>query len=122
MGCKVVVIDKRDAFTRNNVLHLWPFTVTDLKNIGIKHFFGKFCQGELNHISIRRLQICLMKIALVLGVEVHTKVEFEGLQCPQKNGGTGWKAVCKPHNHKVSYFEFEVLVAATGARDALCGK
>ncbi|CAC5400256.1 MICAL [Mytilus coruscus] len=120
MGCKVVVIDKREAFTRNNVLHLWPFTVTDLKNIGIKHFFGKFCQGELNHISIRRLQICLMKIALVLGVEVYTNVEFEGLQCPQKNGGTGWKAVCKPQNHKVADFEFEVLVAATGARDALC--
>ncbi|XP_052063696.1 F-actin-monooxygenase MICAL1-like isoform X2 [Mytilus californianus] len=120
MGCKVVVIDKREAFTRNNVLHLWPFTVTDLKNIGIKHFFGKFCQGELNHISIRRLQICLMKIALVLGVEVYTSVEFDGLQCPQKNGGSGWKAVCKPQNQKVADFEFDVLVAATGARDALC--
>lgn len=35
--------------------------------------------------------------------------------------GTGWKAVCKPQNHKVSDFEFDVLVAATGARDALCG-
>ncbi|XP_071174863.1 F-actin-monooxygenase mical1-like isoform X2 [Mytilus edulis] len=120
LGCKVVLIDKRDAFTRNNVLHLWPFTVTDLKNIGIKQFFGRFCCGELDHISIRRLQLSLLKIALVVGVEVHTNVEFEGLKCPQKNGGTGWKAVCKPHNHKVSDFEFDVLVAATGARDALC--
>ncbi|XP_071174859.1 F-actin-monooxygenase mical1-like isoform X1 [Mytilus edulis] len=120
MGCKVVVIDKREAFTRNNVLHLWSFTVTDLKNIGIKYFFGKFCHGDLNHISIRRLQICLMKIALVLGVEVYTKVEFESLQCPQKYGGTGWKVNCKPQNHKVADFVFEVLVAATGARDALC--
>ncbi|CAC5400257.1 MICAL [Mytilus coruscus] len=120
LGCKVVLIDKRDAFTRNNVLHLWPFTVTDLKNIGIKQFFGRFCCGELDHISIRRLQLSLLKIALVVGVEVHTNVEFEGLKCPRKNGGTGWKAVCKPQNHKVSDFEFDVLVAATGARDALC--
>lgn len=35
--------------------------------------------------------------------------------------GTGWKVNCKPQNHKVADFVFEVLVAATGARDALCG-
>ena len=31
LGAKVVVIEKRDRFSRNNVLHLWPYNITDLK-------------------------------------------------------------------------------------------
>ena len=51
LRCEVVLIDKRNAFSRNNVLHLWPFVVTDLKNLGIKHFHSRFGCGELDHIS-----------------------------------------------------------------------
>lgn len=51
LGAQVVVIEKRDSFSRNNVLHLWPFLIVDLKSIGIKSFFGKFCAGSLDHIS-----------------------------------------------------------------------
>ena len=42
LGAKVVVIEKRDAFSRNNVLHLWPFTIHDLRGLGAKKFYGKF--------------------------------------------------------------------------------
>lgn len=41
----VVVIEKRDRLSRNNVLHLWPFVITDLKNLAGKKFYGKFCAG-----------------------------------------------------------------------------
>ena len=51
LGCKVVVVEKRTRITRNNVLHLWPFTIEDLKQFGAKKFYGKFCAGSIDHIS-----------------------------------------------------------------------
>lgn len=51
LGAKVIVIEKRDAFSRNNVLHLWPFTIHDLRGLGAKKFYGKFCAGAIDHIS-----------------------------------------------------------------------
>jgi 2-polyprenyl-6-methoxyphenol hydroxylase-like FAD-dependent oxidoreductase len=71
LGCEVHVLEKRDEFTRNNVLHLWPFTIEDLKALGTKKFFGKFCSGSLDHINIRTLQLILLKVSLILGVKVH---------------------------------------------------
>ncbi|MEQ2203333.1 hypothetical protein XENOCAPTIV_028707 [Xenoophorus captivus] len=51
MGAKVVVIEKRDSFSRHNVLHLWPYTIHDLRGLGAKKFYGKFCAGAIDHIS-----------------------------------------------------------------------
>ena len=51
LGAKVVLLEKRDAFSRNNVLHLWPFTIQDLRGLGAKKFHGKFCAGAIDHIS-----------------------------------------------------------------------
>lgn len=51
LGAKVVVVEKRNSFSRNNVLHLWPFLINDLRNLGAKKFFGKFCAGAIDHIS-----------------------------------------------------------------------
>lgn len=51
LGAKVVVVEKRDTFSRNNVLHLWPFTIHDLRGLGAKKFYGKFCAGSIDHIS-----------------------------------------------------------------------
>ena len=51
LGAKVVVVEKRDRFSRNNVLHLWPFVIHDLRGLGAKKFFGKFCAGSIDHIS-----------------------------------------------------------------------
>ena len=41
---------------RNNVLHLWPWVIEDLKSLGAKNFYPRFCTGTMNHISIRSLQ------------------------------------------------------------------
>ena len=51
LGAKVVVLEKRDSFSRNNVLHLWPYTIHDLRGLGAKKFYGKFCAGAIDHIS-----------------------------------------------------------------------
>lgn len=51
LGAQVVLLEKRKSFSRNNVLHLWPYTIRDLRNLAAKKFYGKFCSGSLDHIS-----------------------------------------------------------------------
>lgn len=123
LGARVVLVEKRDAFSRNNVLHLWPFTIHDLRALGAKKFYGRFCTGTLDHISesgagrspgtrggghvdvgaapgafcpppagIRQLQLILLKVALLLGVEVHINVQFKDLLPPASGGDSQGKA------------------------------
>ncbi|XP_076879763.1 F-actin-monooxygenase MICAL2 isoform X3 [Brachyhypopomus gauderio] len=124
LGARAVVIEKRDTFSRNNVLHLWPFTIHDLKGLGAKKFYGKFCAGAIDHISIRQLQLMLLKIALLLGVEFHINVEFVKLLEPpedQENEGPGWRAELRPADHPVANLDFDVVVGADGRRNTLEG-
>ena len=51
LGAQVVIVEKRESFARNNVLHLWPFLLTDFRSLGAKKFYGKFCSGSIDHIS-----------------------------------------------------------------------
>ncbi|XP_069820476.1 F-actin-monooxygenase MICAL3 isoform X14 [Dendropsophus ebraccatus] len=124
LGAKVVVVEKRDAFSRNNVLHLWPFTIHDLRGLGAKKFYGKFCAGAIDHISIRQLQLILLKVSLILGIEIHVNVEFQGLVEPpedQENERTGWRAKVHPKGHTVSEYDFDVIIGADGRRNTLAG-
>ncbi|XP_059350654.1 F-actin-monooxygenase MICAL3-like isoform X5 [Daphnia carinata] len=123
LGAKVVVVEKRDRFSRNNVLHLWPFVIHDLRALGAKKFFGKFCAGSIDHISIRQLQCILLKVALLLGVEIHENVTFDGLVEPPEDQSIkiGWKAKVSPLDHPVSQYEFDVLIGADGKRNTLDG-
>uniref|UniRef100_A0AAY4DU29 F-actin monooxygenase n=1 Tax=Denticeps clupeoides TaxID=299321 RepID=A0AAY4DU29_9TELE len=124
LGAKVVLLEKRDAFSRNNVLHLWPFTIQDLRGLGAKKFYGKFCAGAIDHISIRQLQLMLLKMALLLGVEIHVNVEFKGLIEPpedQENERIGWRAEVHPRTHPVNELEFDVIIGADGRRNTLSG-
>ncbi|KAJ6659522.1 hypothetical protein lerEdw1_018757 [Lerista edwardsae] len=119
LGAHVVVVEKRDVFSRNNVLHLWPFTIQDLRALGAKKFYGQFCTGSLDHISIRQLQLILLKVALLLGVQVHPNVQFKGLVPPlaKSDGqGSGWRAMLQPSSSPLSQYEFDVLISAGGGR------
>ncbi|XP_048113058.1 protein-methionine sulfoxide oxidase mical3a isoform X18 [Alosa alosa] len=124
LGAKVVLLEKRDAFSRNNVLHLWPYTIQDLRGLGAKKFYGKFCAGSIDHISIRQLQLMLLKVALLLGIEIHVNVEFKGLIEPpedQENERIGWRAEVHPRTHPVNELEFDVIIGADGRRNTLAG-
>ncbi|XP_055116707.2 F-actin-monooxygenase MICAL1 isoform X14 [Symphalangus syndactylus] len=116
LGARVVLVEKRTKFSRHNVLHLWPFTIHDLRALGAKKFYGRFCTGTLDHISIRQLQLLLLKVALLLGVEIHWGVTFTGLQPPPRKG-SGWRAQLQPTPpaHLANY-EFDVLVSAAGGK------
>ncbi|XP_015259172.1 PREDICTED: protein-methionine sulfoxide oxidase mical1-like [Cyprinodon variegatus] len=114
LGAQVVLLEKREDFSRNNVLHLWPYTIIDLRELGAKKFYGKFCSGTLDHISIRQLQLILLKVCLLLGVEVHTGVEYKGLIEP--SGDKGWMAKLQPQSNPAASFQFDVFISAGGGR------
>ncbi|XP_062042579.1 F-actin-monooxygenase MICAL1 [Lepus europaeus] len=116
LGARVVLVEKRTTFSRHNVLHLWPFTIHDLRALGAKKFYGRFCTGTLDHISIRQLQLLLLKVALLLGVEIHWGVAFTGLQPPPRKG-CGWRAQLQPGPPaQLSNYEFDVLISAAGGK------
>ncbi len=50
LGAEVDLVEKRPDFQRNNSLHLWPFVITDLRNLGAKKFYGRFASGSIDHI------------------------------------------------------------------------
>ncbi|KAK5849511.1 hypothetical protein PBY51_009147 [Eleginops maclovinus] len=124
LGARVVLLEKRDCFSRNNVLHLWPFTIHDLRALGAKKFYGRFCAGAIDHISIRQLQLILLKVALLLGVEVHVNVEFKHLKEPpedQRPPKVGWRMEVSPKSHTLNQLEFDVVIGADGRRNTLPG-
>ena len=120
LGAKVVVVEKRDRYSRNNVLHLWPCNIHELRALGAKKFYGKFCAGSIDHISIRQIQCILLKVCLLLGVEVFEGVSFEDLVEPV-DIETGWRARVSPPDHPVSQYEFDVMIGADGKRNTLTG-
>ena len=63
LGAEVDVVEKRTQFSRNNCLHLWPFVVTDLRNIGAKIFYSKFATGGIDHISKFDSEFCVYNSA-----------------------------------------------------------
>ncbi|GMR36813.1 hypothetical protein PMAYCL1PPCAC_07008, partial [Pristionchus mayeri] len=124
LGSKVVVIEQRDKFSRNNVLHLWEFVIADLKGLGAKFFYPKFCTGSIEHISIRQLQCILLKVALLFGVQVYDSLSFKQLLLPTEETpvqGSGYRALLDPSDHILSTYEFDVLIGADGKRNTVPG-
>ncbi|KAG3003994.1 hypothetical protein JG687_00013295 [Phytophthora cactorum] len=46
LGGKVSVLEKRTKFSREDILHLWPWVVQDLASLGAKVLFKNFCKPE----------------------------------------------------------------------------
>ena len=80
--------------------------------------------------GIRQLQCILLKVALLLGVEVHVNVSFDGLVEPLEDQTTpmGWRCRSTPEHHALSEYMFDVLIGAGGKRlpvfnrKEFCGK
>nr|KAF6506547.1 microtubule associated monooxygenase, calponin and LIM domain containing 1 [Rousettus aegyptiacus] len=63
-----------------------------------------------------KLQLLLLKVALLLGVEIHWGVTFTGLQPPPKKG-SGWRAQLQPKPPtQLASYEFDVLISAAGGK------
>lgn len=53
------------------------------------HFFTLFFFFSRSRVSgIRQLQLMLLKMALLLGIEIHVNVEFKGLVEPPEDQDT----------------------------------
>ena len=59
LGAEVDVVEKRSSFSRNNVLHLWPFLIDDLRGLGAKIFYPSFCVGGIHHICELPCFVCI---------------------------------------------------------------
>ncbi|KRY16859.1 Protein-methionine sulfoxide oxidase MICAL2 [Trichinella patagoniensis] len=124
LGAKVFVLEKRESFVRNNLLHLWPYAKEDLKNLGAGIFYPKFSVGSTTHISVSSLQLILLKVALLVGVEVYENVAFYKLIEPKMNSNgeiSGWKAALIPENHVLADYQFNVLIDASGKQNTVTG-
>lgn len=99
----VVCVEKRDEFSRNNVIHLWPNVINDMYTFEAKRLYGQFCVGSIDHIAIRQLQIILLKIAVLYGVKFVPNIAFEEI-CPRIIEPNGAKCLpesctCCCHSH-----------------------
>ena len=51
LGAETHVVEARAYTSRNNILHLWPLVINDVRRLGGKTLFPQFCVGGINHIS-----------------------------------------------------------------------
>lgn len=114
LGAKTVVIEKREEFTRHNILKIWKFLIQDFNALAVKKFVGKFCSGSINHIGIKTLQLFLAKVALFLGIRIECPVMLTDLIEPHDD--LGWTAELSPAGTDLDTFEFDMVIIASGKR------
>ena len=109
LGHKVTVKEARDSLSRLNILRLWPETAMTLsKTYGLLHVDNgvQWAQSKPT-ISTTRLQIALLKVALIVGV----RVEID----PRATRTAAADGFCLARDAR----SYDVLVVATGHRPAL---
>ena len=88
LGMRVHVIEKRDAFSRVNILMLWQPTADDLIAYGARVFYPKFTNRNIGtsplHLGTREIQLVLLKNALLLGVAFSYGRELVALQARER--------------------------------------
>ncbi|ORY36873.1 hypothetical protein BCR33DRAFT_721800 [Rhizoclosmatium globosum] len=90
-GFRVIIVELRGEFSRHNVIKTWNYTIADLMSLGLSHYYPQFsAHGNTLHLGIKEIQMCLLKAALILGVEVQYQVGVCGIVDPA-TGITGGK-------------------------------
>ena len=107
LGAKTTLIEARDKFDRNNVIKLWTCVMEDLKALGAKKLYPCLGNGSVNHISIKILQITLLKLALILGTNVYIRETFKRIVDPRD--GKGWSVVTESRCEDGETYECEVM-------------
>ena len=115
LGARTTVIESRQSLDRNNVVKLWTFVMEDLRSLGAKKLYPQFGNGSVDHVSIRMLQVILLKMVLILGAAVRAGETFQTLLPPSE--GRGWVAVTEVRGSEtVRQEEYDVIVSATGRK------
>jgi hypothetical protein len=97
LGQIVHVVEKRDTFSRVNILMLWQQTADDLVAYSARAFFPKFSNRNIGdsplHCGTREMQLIFLKNALLLGVRFSYGTELVGVQAPSlASSGGAWSA------------------------------
>lgn len=120
LGAQVVVLEKRKHFSRENILHLWPWVVQDLTALGAKVLFPPFCHSTAYfHVGTRQLQCILLKVALLLGVTVYSSTTFESLTRPDAPGDNTHPFFSVATKPQIPWMEFTAVLGAAGTQDVL---
>ncbi|KAE9090036.1 hypothetical protein PF010_g18756 [Phytophthora fragariae] len=118
LGSHVTVLEKRTKFNLENMLHLWPWVVQDLASLGAKVLFRHFCRSRTYfHVSTRQLQVILLKVSLLVGVQIHTSTGFEAIVPPgpeQSRESPFYSIKTQP---QIPVEEFTAVLGATGVND-----
>jgi len=98
LGFNITLVEKRTVFTRHNILKTWTPTVEDLIGLGFKSYFPNFQIHGLHCIGTRELQICLLRTALLLGVnfihgEATAGIVEPGFTVPGDSDPTQWRVI-----------------------------
>ena len=119
LGARTTVIESRHSLDRNNVVKLWGFVMEDLRSLGAKKLYPQFGNGSVDHISIRMLQLILLKMVLLLGAAVHSRETFLTI-LPPAGDHQGWRVVTEVRDEagEVSRREaqYDVVISATGRK------
>jgi hypothetical protein len=71
MGHPVTIIELRTECTRHNILKAWQKTIQDVMSLGYKTYFPYFSPHGHAHIGTNELQLCMIKTALLIGVDIY---------------------------------------------------
>jgi hypothetical protein len=98
LGFNCTLVEKRTIFSRHNILKTWTPTVEDLIALGFKTYFPNFQIHGLHAIGTRELQICLLRTALLLGVnfiygESTAGIIEPGFTVPGDSDPTQWRVL-----------------------------
>jgi len=110
----IVVAEKKSFFDRNEILEAWPFDLIDLRDLGVRDLHREFGVHGHDLISTKRLQLCLLKIALVLGVRVYPKSEYKFVNRFENKKSPYFTAKFETEYDDLKNYEFNVLVDASG--------
>jgi len=120
LGGQVVVLEKRKHFSRENILHLWPWVVQDLTALGAKVFFPSFCHSTAYfHVGTRQLQVILLKVALLVGVTVYSSTAFESVIAPNSEESDNKPFYTVATQPQIPWMEFTAVLGASGTNDKL---
>ncbi|KAJ3153984.1 [F-actin]-monooxygenase mical2 [Geranomyces variabilis] len=114
----VVVLEKRDTFSRLNVMRIHQDDLDELiSSFGARACYPKIGIRDRDVISIRRLQLVLTKMALCLGVQIHAGAELIAIS-PQPSTPYWTADINTLYPEKIDV-TFNTLVLATGEKSKL---
>jgi hypothetical protein len=110
----IVVAEKKSFFDRTEILEAWPFDLIDLRDLGVRDLYNNFGVRGHDLISTKRLQLCLLKLALILGVRVYPSSEYKYVNRFNNKKSPYYTATFETKYDELKNYEFNVLVNASG--------